>query len=238
MRKYLFILAALLPLTLAAADLPDGSAGAKPEKEIFAASFARGRWSMRDFILVKSPRFPMNGAFEQRDDHIVNRVPAGKTPEELERSAAPYCALVLDRAISGGMTVSSRMSFDYRMAPLIVLAPELGRSADGRHLEFREHLELVLHDRGLNVWHHLYANGRPSWVKRAWLTANFAPKTVHDLSVTVENKDKGPRLIIRCGGHEFGCRLPDNFIDKPLYPGVIACEGVNRFYDFRVTRPE
>ena len=65
-----------------------------------------------------------------------------------------------------------------------------------------------------------------------------APKTMHDLSVTVENKDKGPRLIVRCGGHEFGCRPPDRFIDTPLYPGVIACEGINRFYDFRVTRPE
>ena len=209
-----------------------------PEKVIFSTSFARSQWDRNDFRLIKSPRFPMNGAFEQEEDHIVNRVPAGKTEEELQSCADAYCAMVLDRAIAGGMTVSSRMSFDYRMAPLIVLAPELGTSADGQYPEFREHLELVLYDEGLNVWHHLYADGRPSWVKRAWLTARFAKKTVHDLSVTVENGKKGPRLILRCGGHEFGCRLPDKFIDAALYPGVIACEGINRFYDFRVTQPE
>ena len=57
------------------------------------------------------------------------------------------------------------MSFDHLMAPLIVIAPEIGKSEDGK---------------------------------------------------------------------EFGCAMPEEFKATQYYVGLIACEGVNRFYDFRV----
>ena len=203
------------------------------DETTFYASFARGRWNESAFRIVKSPRFSCLGSFEQRDDHIVNRVPTDKSAEELLCCAGSYCALVRQEKCGGDFTVSAHMSFDHRMAPLIVLAPELGIAADGRTPEFREHWEVVLYDQGMNVWHHLYRDGKPSWYKRAWLTARFEPRTVYELAVSVRHTEKGPVLAVCGGGHAFGCALPPECAEQTFYPGVIACEGVNRFYDFR-----
>lgn len=200
----------------------------------FAVSFARGQWSMDDFQIIKSPRFENLGAFEQADDHIVNTVPCGKSPDELQSCAVTYCAMLHKTALNGNTSIASRMSFDHRMAPLIVIAPELGRSADGAHPEFREHYEIVLFDEGINVWHHLYADGKPSWYRLAFLTETYAAKTVYDLEVQIQMTGKGPQLTVLCGGRQFGCALPAHFRCENFYAGLIACEGVNRFYDYRV----
>ena len=201
----------------------------------FYVSFAEGKWNRDDFQIVKSSRFQMNGAMIQQKDHIVNKVPAGLTAKQLLSSPDTYCALVTKKKFSGNITVSSKMSFDYQMAPLIVIAPELGVSADGKYPEFREHFEVVLYYRGINVWHHRFRNGKQTWYRLAYLAAPFEPGKIYDLNVSIRHTAKGPQMIIRCQNNEFGCALPEGFTAKEYFTGVIACEGVNRFYDFKVT---
>lgn len=201
----------------------------------YYVSFAEGKWRKDDFMIVKSSRFPMNGAMIQQKDHIVNKVPAGLTADQLLSCHDAYCALVAKRKFSGNITVSSKMSFDHRMAPLIVIAPELGKSSDGKHPEFREHLEIVLYDQGINIWHHRFRNGRQTWYRLAYLAVSFKPETVYDLSVSLRHTSKGAQITVRCQDHEFGCALPTEFTAKEYYSGIIACEGINRFYDFKVT---
>ncbi len=221
MKKIFFLTLAVLFLTAGAADR-------------FAVNFTGGQWDMADFLIVKSARFPMKGSFLQMSDHIVNRVPSGLTEQQLLSCHEAYCALVTKNKFSGNVTVSSRMSFDHRMAPLIVIAPELGRSEDGQYPEFRDHYEIVLFDQGINVWHHRYINGKPSWYKLAYIQTAFAPKTIYDLQVTLTHTAKGPQLTVKCDGNEFGCAMPQEFTAKEYHLGIIACEGVNRFYDFRI----
>ena len=200
----------------------------------FNVSFARGKWDQNQFQFVKSPRFKMNGAIIQNDDHIVNRVPAGLTEKELLGSTDAYCALLTKNKFRGSVTISSKMSFDHLMAPLIVIAPELGVSADGKHPELRDHYEIVLFYQGINIWHHRYKDGKPSWYKLAYIKADFRKKIVYDLQVTLYHSRKGPQMIVKCDGKEFGCAMPEEFKATQYYAGLIACEGVNRFYDFRV----
>ena len=219
----------LLTLFLAAASL-------LPAEE-FYTSFARGQWDRAQWLNVKGPRFDYVLEMVQNDDHIANPVPEVPDEEILRKHGSKvYAALVLNRTFEGDLTVSSKMSFDHRMAPLLVIAPELGKSADGKHPEFREHYEIVLFDQGINVWHHLWRDGKPYWYKAAYLKTVFQPKKIYDLQVQLVYTAKGCQMVARCDGHELG--YMELALQKvPLYVGLIACEGRNRFYDFKVTQP-
>ena len=202
--------------------------------EQFAVSFARGKWNNADFLVVKSPRFNKVETFTQQSDHIANMVPPELANKPSLSCADSYCAIVTAKKFSGNVTISSRMSFDQRMAPLIVIAPELGKSADGKYPELRDHYEIVLYDKGINVWHHRYINGKPAWYKLAYILTPYKAKTVYDLEVTLKYTVKGPQMIIKCDGKEFGVAMPVEFTAKEYHLGIIGCEGINRFYDFRV----
>ena len=131
-------------------------------------SFARGKWNKDDFFVAKSWRFDYVGLFDQRDDAIVNHCPDGVSPEDLykKHSNGVYSALVYKDMFDLGVTISSRMAWDWRMAPIIVIAPEMGKSADGVP-EFRNHWEVCLYDAGINLWYHFFENGRQKWHKAA-----------------------------------------------------------------------
>ena len=197
-------------------------------------SFSRGKWDASLLQFVKSPRFKMNGAIIQNDNHIVNKVPMNLSEKELLGSPDAYCALLTRQKFKGNVTVSSKMSFDHLMAPLIVIAPELGTSADGKYPELRDHYEIVIFYDGINVWHHRYTNGKASWYKLAYLKTPLEKKKIYELSVTLYHHRKGPQMIIKCNGQEFGCAMPQEFTAKQYHIGIIACEGVNRFYDLKV----
>ena len=53
-------------------------------------------------------------------------------------------------------------------------------------------------------------------------------------TVTVEVKPtaRGTMLTVSAGGHSFG--IIDGDVPKTYYAGIIASEGVNRFYDFTI----
>ncbi|MBR4663057.1 MAG: hypothetical protein IKO93_04205, partial [Lentisphaeria bacterium] len=72
--------------------------------------------------------------------------------------------------------------------------------------------------------------------KTAYMKASFLPKTIYDLQVEILYTPKGCQLIARCDGHELGY-TELAMQKKPYYVGLIACEGRNRFYDFKVKQP-
>ena len=202
--------------------------------ETFSVSFARDKWDQTDFLVVKSARFNKVETFTQQDDHIANMLPPELANRATVSCADSYCALLTAKKFSGDITVSSKMSFDQRMAPLIVIAPELGKSADGKHPELRDHYEIVLYDKGINVWHHRYIDGKPAWYKLAYMFTPYLPKTIYDLQVSLKHTAKGAQMVIKCDGKEFGVAMPVEFTAKEYHVGIIGCEGINRFYDFNV----
>lgn len=222
--KFLFLFCCFFTLLLPAEDI--------------AVSFAKGKWDRSQWLTVKSPRFSYVLEMLQNEDHIINPTP--NEPDEVilkKYGSSVYAAIMLNRRFEGNLTFSSKMSFDHRMAPLLVIAPELGKSADGKYPEFREHYEIVLYDQGINIWHHLYKDGKPSWYKAAYLKTDFKPRKIYDLKIRILYTPKGCQLIAMCGGHELG--YTELAMKKvPYYIGLIACEGRNRFYDFKVTLPK
>lgn len=198
-------------------------------------SFARGKWDAEDFQIVATPRIVnTTGSIIQHDDHISNKVPAGLNEKQLLSCDAGLCAMLYKQKISGNFTVSSRMSFDYRMAPLLVIAAPPGKTPDGRFGELREHYEVVIYDEGINIWHHQYKDGKSSWYLMAFSRFPMKKQVIYDLSASVVRKGGKYRLTVECDGKTFGCAMPDGFDADNCYLGIIGCEGVCRFYDFRI----
>ena len=193
--------------------------------------FTQGGWKPDEWILVKSPRMEHFGNWVQMEDHIQNEVPAGVSPEDMQGKRAPdtYTSMVYARPFAGDLSVSVNLAFSYRMAPLIVLAPELGRDAAGRP-EYREHFEICVYNEGVNVWHHSFANGKPSYKKDAYAKFPLKPNTRYTLEVEL----KGKVMSVRIDGHAFG--YADESLPTERYLGVTGCEGLNSFYDMTVAQ--
>ena len=201
-------------------------------------SFANGAWKADDFIATKSWRWDYMGKFDQLPDGIVNHCP--DLPGEMiykKHHGDVYAALVHKTKFEMGHTVSSTMMFDYRMAPIIVLAPELGKSEKSGEAEFRDHWEVCLYDCGINVWHHYFEDGKQKWFKAAAIVLpegqKFLANVKYDLQVTVARTRKGQKnMVVRCGGYELS--YVDESLPESFLAGIIACEGRNFFYDFRI----
>jgi hypothetical protein len=191
--------------------------------------FARGAWTADDWIMVKSPRWSHVGKWVQNGDHILNATPADATDKDLagSRATETYTSMVLKQKVGGTTTITSTMSFDDRMAPLIVLADTLGADDQG-HAEYRNHTEIVVYSGGINIWQHYYRDGKPSWVKLAWDDFELKPRTKYEMKVTVNDK----QIQVSAGGHTLGCTNPD--LPDLYHVGITGCEGKNRFYDFKV----
>lgn len=196
-------------------------------------SFAKDKWDSSQWIGAKSPRFNYLGKMVQEDDHIVNATPPLSDEEIFKKHLADvYSCIIYNRKISGNkIEISSKMSFDHRMAPLIMFCENVGKSKNGDP-ELREHFEVVLYDEGINVWHHTYKNGKSGWHLAAFLNEKFLPKKVYDLKITLEKKNKFTQMTIECGGKKFGYQ--DEDFPFEFYAGLIGCEGRCRFYDFNI----
>ena len=203
----------------------------------FYTVFAKGKWDRSSWFEVKSMYRKKNAPMVQFDDHIMNEVP-DLPDEELFRKYASslYSCLMLNRKYSMPCVISCTMSFDHRMAPLIVIAPGFGKNADGA-TQHRDHYEIILYDKGINVWHHtVRTDGKSAYRLAGFLETPFLPKKKYCLQVTVKQDRKGKYIRVECDGKCFGFMdpsLPDTF-----YTGIIGGEGRNRFYDFGVRKTD
>ena len=195
--------------------------------------FAAGKWNPDEWTNVKSTRWDYVHGFEQCADHIVNKNGPWSDEELYERHVTEvYSSMLLKEKFSGKHRFTATMSFDHLMAPLMVIAPELGKSADGKHPEFRRHHEIVLYNEGINIWRYDWNGKTSSWVLAAFLRSPFEAKRRYGLSVTVEPYKTTRRMTVECDGRVFG--FSDDALELDNYVGITGCEGRNRFYDFTI----
>ncbi len=201
--------------------------------DAYTCRFVAGQWNAADWTLVKSPRLDRLGEWVQEADGICNQTPAGASDAELRGKREPetYSSMVVARPFEGNLTVRTTFSFDDQMAPLIVLAPELGKDAKDRP-EYREHFEIVAYNKGINVWHHTWADGKQSYKKAAYWSFELKPKTRYVLEVQVNHSSNGPLLVVKLDDREMG--YLDTTLPAKCYVGITGCEGLNHFYDFSV----
>jgi len=195
--------------------------------------FKPGEWSSNDWEVVKSPRCTYVHGFVQKEDGIENECP-DVSGEEIHKKHFNdvYSAMVLKDRVEVEQTVSSMMSFDWRMAPLIVLVENLDNSETAVPT-LGDHWEIVLYAEGLNVWRHSTKNGKPLVYRTAYLKVPLNKGERYNLEVKVSKTSKGMKeIVVKCGDHQFG--YVDNDLPDSFYAGIVGCEGRNRFYDFKI----
>ncbi len=206
-------------------------------ESVFSTSFAQGKWNAADWQIVKSWRFNHFGKWTQKADCIENEYPADATEKELlgKRAWEAYSTLILNRDFSGSLLISSEMEFNDRMAPgIIIPTAPYATTQDGK-LELRDHVEVILYDEGINIWHHYFVDGKQEWRKLAYLyTTDFKKQTRYTVNVAIKDTKRGKEMSVQVGGHTFGCLIPD--MPDKYRIGIVGCEGINRFYDFKAEK--
>ncbi len=197
-------------------------------------SFAKDAWNPDDWQLVRSPRWQEMSHWVQKEDHIANFMPDDIKPEDMQmgrdRTGETYISMLWKKPMTQSVKVTTVCVFDSRMAPLIVFSKELTPI-------HHEHIEVVLYDHGVNIWHHFFKDGKPSWKLIGFIDADLKIGEKHELAATLYFTKKGRFLLVECDGHSFGSRIADDW-PETYYVGFTACEGQNRFYNFKIESPK
>lgn len=196
-------------------------------------SFAKDKWSMQDWMIVKYPGLVNGGSWIQEKDCIINATPTDASPEDMceggRYTTETFVGMILRNSFDSSKKVAATMSFDYKMSPLIDIACEPDTS--GEVPVFQERYEVVIYDKGINVWEHFLQEGKIKFRRILFYHRNLIAKKKYHLELEVNGQEKTLTVILE------GTRMT---LDAPLLPnrfyaGIMACEGINRFYDFEVT---
>ena len=72
------------------------------------------------------------------------------------------------------------------------------------------------------------------WRRAAFVNVPFEANTKYTMEAKVQFTSKCPVLTVTCNGVKFGCMLPE--LKRGFYAGITGCEGINHFYDFKLTK--
>ena len=197
-------------------------------------SFARGAWNPEQWMLVRTFRWEDFSSWIQEDDCIRNVCPSDCPPEDLISKRAPetYISMLWKEPLakSARTAISATLSFHDRMSAEISLIPAPRTNAKG-NLVSDEWWEIVLYNKGINVWHLRQAEGKAVIRRIAFVEHAFTPGRKYKLDVTLApHWTKVPSLTVKCDGVAFGCAMES--LPETFHAGVTACEGTIRFYDF------
>lgn len=211
----------------------------------YHAEFARGQWNPDDFFHTAIFDHTYRKPFEQEDDCIVNgsapesgqnpdqeHLAGGLAPEAvpgLDRYEYAYISYTYKNPVTAPCSLQSTFQFDAFGAPTWYYAEEILQE-DGKWI-LGTHIEATIWEEGINFWH---LELRDHQHKVTLLHhEKFAPEAgvPHQIEMMIEPDRVGARL----DGHE--AWIPFDAYSKG-YAGFLACEGINRFYDFTVQNKE
>lgn len=186
-------------------------------------SFSKGAWTHGELVYAYSCRFEETTVFLQRPDCIENQQNPGAV------YGYDNISLLTREKYGPGITISTRCAFEDLGAPLLVIAD--GLTVDGRGVSrYGDYIEVVLWKNGVNVWKMWMQDGQVTWKQLLGVEFPVSESESHTLSVTIGTDT----LEITADDRKILLAVPD------LYPtfhvGINACEGINRFYDFRAVR--
>ena len=208
---------------------PEAQQPSQPPKALYFCDFGEGKWNADEWQLVRSPRWEESSHWVQCADHIENYVSSDLCVTDSKKMqdhwGELYVSMLLKQPFQGNRKFTLECAFVDSMAPLLVIAPELPEV-------YGEHLEVVVYDKGINLWHHYFQDGKPSWRKLGYLNLNLEKGRKYSLSAQLQFTSRGVMMVMGCEGNTFGCLLDTDW-PKDYYVGFTGCEGLNQFYSFR-----
>jgi len=183
-------------------------------------TFSPGGWEDKNLTYAYSWRFPELPRFRQEADCIANSIAPG-TPQLYD-----YMGLLLPSDYTVGAKLSVRCSFEALGAPMLVISPKNEVDENGI-LRTLDYYELVIWQKGLNVWHLQTEDRKVSYYKVLGAEFPVALEELHNLSVEIQ-KD---RLLMRLDDVALELYIPD--FPTSFRLGYTACEGICRLYEMR-----
>lgn len=188
-------------------------------------NFAKDAWCMDGLTYAYSYRFEEIPVFIQEHDCIRN------SKDETAPQGFDNISLLTQHPCKPGTTITTRCSFDHFGAPLIMIAEQLHTDERG-FLRYGNYLEIVLYEKGVNVWRMWLRDGKVSWKKLMSVEFPVAEKEIHTLSTKVTDE----RLEIEACGRKMTLFIPDMY--PVFHAGINACENINRFYSLQIDKGE
>ena len=184
-------------------------------------SFARGQWESAKFMQAYTFRYQETPAFVQGGDCIGSGVNPAH-PEGYDN-----ISLLTTEKYAPGVRAHIRCAFEGLGCPEIIIVPEAEACPDGA-TRYGACFEVVLYEKGFNVWRHFREDGRCFWHKRLGVQYPVAENVIHDLTVEV----KADMLVIAVDGQKTELRTED--VPPAFHLGITVCEGIARVYDMKI----
>ena len=186
--------------------------------------FTKGNWE-NHFEYAYTKRFPFTPKFIQEDDCISN----GRNPEM--RDGFDYTTIVTKEKLGAGTKMWLTCSFEEYGAPLITLTDMLEKD-ENDNLTYDKCHEVVLWEKGMNVWDIFVEGGQIKWNKLLFADFPVATNTKHEIYLEIMDK----YVKVSVGKENILLRI-DNLPEK-VYIGITGCENINRFYNVKIETAE
>ena len=188
-------------------------------------NFSKGSWNPDEWSYVTTTRHPEVTPFLQDGGAISN------TYYDEEKTKPQYISMLYKDELTADFVVSTKCSFKSYGAPIIVIADEPDVLENGT-LRYGLHIEVVLYQNGINLWHLDGAKNTVEQIVREEFPVEAC--CIKKLTVSVDmNKNW---IIVKLDGEKGRHIIPWPKLSqfKKFYAGITACEGINSFYSFEV----
>lgn len=182
-----------------------------------AIQFTQGKWE-NFFEYAYTKRFPFTPTFFQEEDCIAN----GRNPGM--KDGFDYTTIVTKEKFGAGTKMQLTCSFEEYGAPLITLTDVLGKDENG-NLTYDKCHEVVLWEKGLNVWDIFVEEGQIKWNKLLFSEFSVPVNTKYEICLELMDKC----VKVSAGNQSILLRI-ENLPDE-VYIGITGCENINRFYN-------
>lgn len=182
--------------------------------------FKENAWE-NELDYVYSYRYKQRTKFIQKDGYIESSTDA-TMPDGFD-----YITLMLKDKYKKGIKITTTTYFEKYGAPIILIANKLD-FANNEFPLLNDYIEVVIWEKGINVWKHDVADGKDTWFlmdSKEFIVEKATPVT---FSVKLEDG----RLIANCGTQTLAVNT--DLINDEVYVGIQACEGINRFYSLTI----
>lgn len=182
--------------------------------------FTKGNWE-EYFEYAYSDRFEVEPEFVQEEDCVANRR-NDKMPDGFE-----YTTIMLKELYGAGTKMWFTCSFENYGAPLFTITDKIRIDENGKWRYGPCH-EVVVWEKGINVWHMYEVDGVLKWHRVMSLEFPLEVNKKHELYV--ELKDK----YLRFGVGDKVAEVRVETMAEQVYVGVTGCESINRLYSLKI----
>lgn len=185
--------------------------------------FIEGQWETALFHAY-TMRFPFTPKVIQEKDCIRNGTNSDMT------DGFDYVSLLTKDKYSYNTKVSATCSFEKFGAPALLLTDTL-KIDDTGTAWYGSCYEIVLYEKGINVWKHYMVGNEVRWVKLLFAGFPVSANSRYELHTTI--LENGLEIAL----NDRTCFLRIDDLPAKMHVGITACENINRFYDFSVCSP-